>query len=228
MEGETSKENAPAVVSCSKNTTKELVIVSGNDKGFVDVQAYHVLADVRRLLKEKFDDDMLPCGEFFFCANGVRLSSKQEARKLAWGYIKDMMVVSIHTRKRAREEEESSAEEAHKKVCVAPEDIKLVACNDHNEKQDLMDDNQTFDDAKEHEDQEAASYDGTTANKSDFGENSPVPAKRLSYSPLALGAGSVDEATIQLADQFSEEAPFQSFEDHDNNVETDASFFSNE
>jgi hypothetical protein len=64
--------------SNNEDEIKELVVHTGDFQGLIEAQSHHTLADTRALLSEDFDDDMLPQGEFFFCNNGVRVTSKQE------------------------------------------------------------------------------------------------------------------------------------------------------
>ena len=71
-----------------------MVVVSGKIRGSIDVEEHHTMQDVRTLIMDEFDDDMLPSGKFVFHVNGVRLSSKQEPRKLAWDMIQK--VVSLY------------------------------------------------------------------------------------------------------------------------------------
>jgi hypothetical protein len=95
-------------------TKKELIIESGDYcKCFVEVGPHDTLANVRVLIHEDFDDDMLPtCATFsrmmdaddedaayndaardafyfllYFLLAGVRLSRKQEGRKRAWDWV---------------------------------------------------------------------------------------------------------------------------------------------
>ena len=61
----------------------------------VEISTLSTLATVRELVREEFDDDQLPPGVpegtavFFFLANGVKVSTKQEAKKHPW----DMKIV---------------------------------------------------------------------------------------------------------------------------------------
>jgi hypothetical protein len=89
-------------------TKKELIMESGDYcKGFVEVGPHDTLADVRVLIHEDFDDDMLPtCATFssmmnagddvaidtardafYFLLAGVQLSRKQERRQRAWDWV---------------------------------------------------------------------------------------------------------------------------------------------
>lgn len=82
--------------------TKELCVTSGPYQCLVDVTATDTIADVRRKALEDFDDDMLPSTDFFVAIGGVRLSSKQEATKMAWQVVGRN--VSFHAKKRVSEE----------------------------------------------------------------------------------------------------------------------------
>jgi hypothetical protein len=87
----------PTNITASTTAKKELIIESGesgNCKGYVEVGPHDTLADVRVLLHEELDDDMLPTndgdaarGDFYFCVAGVRLGRKQEPRKRAWDWM---------------------------------------------------------------------------------------------------------------------------------------------
>jgi hypothetical protein len=61
--------------------TKELVIVSGDIKGEVEVCQTDTLHDVRALILQEFNDDMLPFEDFCFHVNDIRISKKQECKK---------------------------------------------------------------------------------------------------------------------------------------------------
>jgi len=64
--------------------TKELVLVcAGGIKGVLDVQEKDTLADVRIQIDEELDDDLI-VPDFAFHVDDVRISQKQERKKLAW------------------------------------------------------------------------------------------------------------------------------------------------
>ena len=98
-------------------TTKELIVswLEGGVKGSVEVTALSTLADVRCLILEEFDEDMLPSfssaeaaneaassnsnsksksNQWVFVIDGIRISSKQESKRKAWKYIdsKDIQI----------------------------------------------------------------------------------------------------------------------------------------
>jgi hypothetical protein len=52
------------------------------------------LYDVRALIVEEFDDDMLPFEDFCFHVNGIRISEKQERKKQAW----NISTISLHSK----------------------------------------------------------------------------------------------------------------------------------
>jgi hypothetical protein len=98
-----STADAVTTTAARTSTKKELVIESGDCKGSVEVGPHDTLADVRVLVHEEFDDEMLPNGAmmngndanasdaardaFYFCVDGIRVSRKQELRKLAWDCV---------------------------------------------------------------------------------------------------------------------------------------------
>jgi hypothetical protein len=78
--------------------SKEFIVESGDCQGSVDIYEHHSLSDVRSLIINEFDDDMLPSSDFYFCCDGIRVSSKQEQRKLAWDLLGRR--IAIHPKKR--------------------------------------------------------------------------------------------------------------------------------
>lgn len=69
---------------------RELVIEYGDGlKAAIEVARTHTLADARTIMMEEFDDDMFPEQDrdgWAFWINGLRITRKQEARKVAWNY----------------------------------------------------------------------------------------------------------------------------------------------
>ena len=59
---------------------KPIVIHSAGFPCVVQAGLHHSVADLRGLILEDFDADMLPSGEFYFEVAGVRLSQKQEVK----------------------------------------------------------------------------------------------------------------------------------------------------
>jgi hypothetical protein len=95
----------------STSSSKELPIQSGEFCCTVEVSATDTFQDVRAKILEEFDEDMLPSSVgsasgdgdatdtlFYILVGGIRLSSKQESRKLAWDAIEKNLAVSIHAR----------------------------------------------------------------------------------------------------------------------------------
>ena len=74
--------------------TKGLVIVWGEIKGEVEICETDTLQDVRALILEEFDKDMLPCQDFCFHLNDIRVSEKQERKKHAW----NISTISLHSK----------------------------------------------------------------------------------------------------------------------------------
>jgi hypothetical protein len=80
-------------------TTKHFIVDYGNGTGSVYVTYEHTMADVRRLMYEDWDEDMLPDQdvEWAFCWVGdsdLRISEKQEGREKAWNFIgKDVRIL---------------------------------------------------------------------------------------------------------------------------------------
>ena len=74
------------MVSSVTEETKELIIHSNDEAGFVEVTPTCTLSEVRKLILEDFDVEQLPSQseEFAFKVNGVRQSHKQEGRKNAF------------------------------------------------------------------------------------------------------------------------------------------------
>ena len=89
--------------------SKELVICCQECSGFVEIKANHTLSDVRSLIMDEFDDDMIPDeGDFYFSVDGIRLSAKQESRRKAWD-LQENNRISIHSkRKKQRVQEEDT------------------------------------------------------------------------------------------------------------------------
>lgn len=91
-----SKENTE-----NSATVSELIINSGGVSGFVEVSLEDTMSHVRSLIMDEFDEDMIPDqGDFYFCVNGIRLSAKQEARKLAMDLLNGGHTVSIHSKRK--------------------------------------------------------------------------------------------------------------------------------
>ena len=68
---------------------RELPVVSGTATGYVErVEQHHTLEDVRNMILEQWDENMLPSQTgFYFCISGTRVMSKQEKNKSAWDLL---------------------------------------------------------------------------------------------------------------------------------------------
>ena len=73
---------------------KGLVILWGEIKGEVEICETDTLQNVRALILEEFDNDMLPCQDFCFHLNDIRVSEKQESKKKAW----NISTISLHSK----------------------------------------------------------------------------------------------------------------------------------
>jgi hypothetical protein len=83
--------------------SKEIVVECVDDgfKGFVETLASHTLHDLRQLLADEFDDDMLPTDYYFSC-DDIRYSTKQEAKKRVWDLIDRDVAVRIHDKSKGQ------------------------------------------------------------------------------------------------------------------------------
>ncbi|GAX13628.1 hypothetical protein FisN_14Lh361 [Fistulifera solaris] len=63
--------------------TKELIMTSLGERSYVDVNENDTLLQVRALILKELDEEQLPAKDFSFKVNGIRLSLKQEGRKLS-------------------------------------------------------------------------------------------------------------------------------------------------
>uniref|UniRef100_A0A7S1ZFA6 Uncharacterized protein n=1 Tax=Ditylum brightwellii TaxID=49249 RepID=A0A7S1ZFA6_9STRA len=100
--------------------TKELVLVcAGGIKGALDVKEKDTLADVRCQIEEEFDDDLI-VPDFAFHVDGIRISQKQEKKKLGWQIVGK--VVSLHSRRIRKLEEAVGNEQSQPSKKRALED----------------------------------------------------------------------------------------------------------
>lgn len=78
----------------------------------IDVSATDTMADVRAKALDEFDDDMLPnrSPDFFISIGQIRLSKKQEHKKLAWDVLSAGRSVSLHAYKAAPKRSLSSSQ----------------------------------------------------------------------------------------------------------------------
>ena len=96
---------AAADVTATNSIIREFIVNSQGEDGYVEVKSSDTLADVRQLILYEFDHEQLPRKlssathelegddkssstegdvEFAFRVNGIRISAKQEGRKLAF------------------------------------------------------------------------------------------------------------------------------------------------
>lgn len=85
------------MVSSVTEETKEFILHSNDEAGFVEVTKTSTLSEVRKLIIEEFDTEQLPSQseEFAFKVNGVRQSQKQETRKNAFELLELQAKVEI-------------------------------------------------------------------------------------------------------------------------------------
>lgn len=86
-------------ISIIKDETKSLIVDYGHGKASIEISPSSTFSDVRKVIVEEFDDDMFPNQDpnnWGFKVNDVRITSKQESRKLAWNYL-DPCKVSIRS-----------------------------------------------------------------------------------------------------------------------------------
>lgn len=75
--------------------TKDFIVTSMGEEGYVEVKETDTLIQVRSLILDEFDEDQLPAREFTFKMNGIRISSKQEGRKLAFELLSKQAKVEL-------------------------------------------------------------------------------------------------------------------------------------
>lgn len=75
---------------------KEFVFESLGEGAYVEVTAEDTLSKVRELILEELDSEQLPAEQdFVFKVNGIRISTKQEARKTAFALIDNKAKVEL-------------------------------------------------------------------------------------------------------------------------------------
>ena len=82
-----------------------ILICAGGVHGVVDVAETDTLANVRNYIENELDDDLLIPG-FAFHLNNVRISRKQEHRKMAWQILRGNKVVSLQAKIKKKKEDE--------------------------------------------------------------------------------------------------------------------------
>ena len=74
----------PALTAAALAAKKELLVISNDDiEGSVEVCETTTMEEVRSLIMNEFDDDMIPSDDWVFIVEGIRISTKQESRRLA-------------------------------------------------------------------------------------------------------------------------------------------------
>lgn len=99
----------PAAAAASTDS-KEFILRSQGEDGYVEVSPTATLADVRLLVIDEFDPEQLPCTsaddgsgdekvEFAFRVDGIRISAKQEGRKNAFELLEKGAKVELVPKK---------------------------------------------------------------------------------------------------------------------------------
>ena len=76
---------------------QDLYLHSAGEQNYIEVLSTDTLSDVRLRIAEEFDPEQLPedGGQFSFRVDNIRISEKQEARKLAFDLIEKRGIVLI-------------------------------------------------------------------------------------------------------------------------------------
>jgi hypothetical protein len=96
----------------AETNSKELIIKSEDEYGYVDVTPKDTLSQVRLSILEVWEEEMIPAfrhpsfpiwevKEFTFKVNGIRISTKQEAHKLAFDLLANQAEIEIVPMNRA-------------------------------------------------------------------------------------------------------------------------------
>jgi hypothetical protein len=91
--------------------TKELIVTSLGEDSYVDVHENDTLLQVRALILEELDEEQLPAKDFSFKVNGIRISSKQEGRKVVFDLLAKNAKIELVTKSIKQPAEQSSLEE---------------------------------------------------------------------------------------------------------------------
>lgn len=76
-------------------TKKDLILHSNNEQSYIEVCSHHTLSDVRQLILDELDPEQLPHEQFSFRINNIRISEKQELKKLAFHFIENDFKVEL-------------------------------------------------------------------------------------------------------------------------------------
>eukprot|EP00984_Skeletonema_dohrnii_P022170 scaffold11300_cov111-Skeletonema_dohrnii-CCMP3373.AAC.2 len=177
------------MVSSVTEETKEFIIQSNDEAGFVEVTSTSTLSEVRQLIIEEFDTEQLPSQseEFAFKVNGVRQSQKQEARKNAFELLELQATVEIIPRVN---------NDRKRKI----DDADLVGVNETNDK--ANDNNSSISGSKKLKVDSCAVTPFQTSSSSGDSKGAATKDKRDSGKGNATGSGdtsttgTMDTATV--------------------------------
>jgi hypothetical protein len=107
--------------------TKELILTSLGEDSYVDVKENDTLMQVWASVLEELDEEQLPAQDFSFKVNGIRISSKQEGRKLAFDLLANKAKIELVTKKTAEqsslEEEPENSKRAKTASYITPKEV---------------------------------------------------------------------------------------------------------
>ena len=84
------------MVSPTKQPSKQdLILHSNNEQNYIEVSSHHTLSDVRILIHQELDIEQLPDEQFSFKLKDIRISEKQELKKLAFDLIERSVKVEL-------------------------------------------------------------------------------------------------------------------------------------
>ena len=107
-------------------TTKELVLLcAGGTKGVLEIKEKDTLADVRIQIDKELDDDLI-VPDFAYYVDGVRISQKQECKKLAWQVLDK--IVSLRA-KRSRYDLDHTATTTTTSMAISAKKVKVEDCD---------------------------------------------------------------------------------------------------
>jgi hypothetical protein len=86
----------------AETNNEELIVHSQGEDGFVEVTPKDTLSQVRLRILEDLDEEQLPAKEFSFKVNGIRISAKQEARKLAFDLLAKQAKIELVPKRNTR------------------------------------------------------------------------------------------------------------------------------
>lgn len=132
------------------NHQDDLVIDYGHGKASVEISPSNTLSDVRNMMVEEFDDDMFPQQDpqkWVFWVNDMRITLKQEGRKIAWNYLTAKLSIqgtgpSVATAPNANRAKVGEGDDAEKKPSANEDGTEEVEkdINIGNEIMDFSDD----------------------------------------------------------------------------------------